>query len=116
MLIFVLNGCSNPPTKEEVDQFYKDSAFVRNLLIKAYGEGRTELTFDEQDEFSTYEAYYDSESDFYKNSETDLQLISSGIILMKTYLTTNNTTVGGIDDSEEFMKYSEEVRELLIKK
>jgi hypothetical protein len=116
ILLFVLSACGQPPTREEVDQFYKDSAFVYDFLRKAHDQGRKELTYEEQEEFSTYEAYYDSESDFHKNADTDLQLISSGIMLMKSYLGTNSTTVGGIEDNQEFQKYSNEVQELLLKK
>jgi hypothetical protein len=114
ILLFILNGCSDPPNKEEIDQFYKDSAFVYDLLRKAHDQGRTELKTEEQREITTYEAYYDSESDFYKGAETNLQLISSGILLMESYLTSTSTSVG--DDEKEFQKHSEEVQQLLLKK
>jgi hypothetical protein len=111
--LFLITGCTEAPTQEELDQFKTDVNTVLNILNTAYSEDR-ELNYEEERELVTFDAYYGSDSDFYKGLEdTEAKLAAQGLLLMETTLSKDYTSVGGESKEEEFNYYKKDVENYL---
>jgi hypothetical protein len=111
--LLLITGCTEAPTQEEMDQFNKDVETVLNILNTAYVENR-ELNYEEERELVTFDAYYGSESDFYKGvKDTDAKLAAQGVLLMETTLSKEYTSVGGETKEEGFNYYKNDVENYL---
>ncbi|MGA4722156.1 hypothetical protein [Fictibacillus nanhaiensis] len=112
-LLLFLAACTEPPSKEETDQFNKDVETVLNILDTAYSANR-ELNYEEERELVTFGAYYGSDSDFYKGlKDSEAKLAAQGLLLMESTLSKDYISVGGETQEEEYNDYKKDVESYL---
>ncbi len=113
--ILFLVACTEPPDQAEMAQFNKDVETVINILDTAFAENR-ELNYEEERELVTFDAYYGSDSDFYKGlKDSDAKLAAQGLLLMESTLSKDYTSVGGETQEEEYNNYKKDVESYISK-